>query len=395
MLAAAKVCGDLATRVGQPSVSGKLVAGLLLSPGVIDLVGRLSGSATGSDRSEIATIASLGVVLLLFLAGLETDLDEFVRAGRSALVVALGGVIASVGMLLGAAVALGMEFREALFVGVMLSATSVSISVQTLFELRRVRTPAGLVILGAAVTDDVIGLLLFSFVLAGLGIGGTSPLILALGLAAYIGLSLALGLRFSHAVVDRLRGLRSTEGLLGTTVAFALLMGWLAQQSGIAAITGAYLAGLIVGRAAGEELAQRVRIVAYALPVPVFLVNVGMQTDFRHLSGGWLLLALPAVAVLAKLVGCGAGALACGFRGRGAAGVGVGMIPRGEVTLVIAVLGVARGVVTQTGYTVAVLSVLVSALITPPILKTLLGVLPPREHDLATREGTLVASGRA
>lgn len=393
MLAAAKLCGDLATRVGQPSVSGKLVAGLVLSPGVVDVVGRLSGSAAAADRAEIATIASLGVVLLLFLAGLETDLDQFVRAGRSALIVALGGVVASVGMLLAAAVALGMDVRQALFMGVMLSATSVSISVQTLFELRRLRTPAGLVILGAAVTDDVIGLLLFSFVLAGLGIGGTSPLILALALSAYLVLSLTLGLRFSHAVVERLRHLRSTEGLLGVTIAFALFMGWLAQQSGIAAITGSYLAGLIVGRAAGEELAHRVRIVAYALPVPVFLVNVGMQTDFAHLAGGYLLVGLPVVAVLGKLVGCGLGSLICGFRGRNAAGVGVGMIPRGEVTLVIAVLGMAKGVVTQTGYTVAVLSVLLSALITPPILKLLLGALPSGESEkVAPVDGTLMAS---
>jgi Kef-type K+ transport system membrane component KefB len=362
-------------RLGQPSVSGKLVAGLLLSPGVIDVMGRLSGSAAAADRSQMATIASLGVVLLLFLAGLETDLDEFVRAGRGAVIVATGGVVTSVGLIFGTAVAMGMGAREALFIGVMLCATSVSISVQTLFELRRVRTPAGLVILGAAVTDDVMGLMLFSFVLAGLGIGGTSPLVLAAGLAAYVILSLGLGLRYSRIAVDRLRGLRSTEGLLGATIAFSLLMGWLAQESGIAAITGAYLAGLIVGRAAGEELSGRVRTVAYALPVPVFLVNVGMQTDLGHLSGGWLLVALPAVAVIAKIVGCGVGAILSGFRGRMAVGIGVGMVPRGEVTLVIAVLGVTRGVVTQTGYTVGVLAVLVSALVTPPILKGLLGVL--------------------
>ena len=391
MLAAAKLLGDLATRIGQPSVSGKLVAGLALSPGLINLVGHLSGAAAAADRAQMATIGNIGVILLLFLAGLETDLDEFVKAGRKAATVAVGGVAASVALLLAVGIGLGLSVREALFVGVMLSATSVSISVQTLFELRRVRTAAGLVILGAAVTDDVIGLLLFSFVLAGLGLAGTSPLVLALGLAAYLVLSLVLGLRFSPAAIDRLRGLRSTEGLLGATIAFSLLMGWLAQESGIAAISGAYLAGLIVGRAAGEELAQRVRIVAYALPVPVFLVNVGMQTDLTHLSGGWLLVAIPAVACVAKVAGCGLGALASGFRGREALGVGVGMIPRGEVTLVIAVLGVASGVITQTGYTAGVLSVLVSALVTPPILKLVLGALPGTTQQAAAPDAALVA----
>lgn len=380
------MCGDIAVRLGQPSVSGKLLAGLLLSPGVIDLVGRLSGASASADRAQITTVASIGVILLLFLAGLETDLDEFIGAGRGATIVAVGGVAATLGLVTGAAVACGLGTRESVFVGVMLSATSVSISVQTLFELRRVRTPAGLVILGAAVIDDVIGLVVFSFTLAVLGVGGTSPIVLAAGLVAYFALSVALGLRWARPVVDVARRLRSTEALLGTAIAFALLMGWIAQESGIAAITGAYLAGLLVGRVAGDELADRVRVAAYALPVPVFLVNVGMQTDLAHLSGGAVLVVVPLAAVAAKVIGCGGAGLVAGFRGRAALGVGVGMIPRGEVTLVIAVLGVDKAVLTQTGYTLGVLAVLVSALVTPPALKLLLGALPAADGEVVSAD---------
>jgi Kef-type K+ transport system membrane component KefB len=364
--------------LGQPSVSGKLVGGLLLSPGLVDVVGRLSGSgaAVAADRAQFSTISTIGVVLLLFLAGLETDLDELVDAGPKAAVVAMGGVIATMVLIGGVALAFGIGGRESIFLGVMLAATSVSISVQTLFELRRLRSPSGLVILGAAVTDDVIGLIAFSVTLAILGVGGTSPAVLAAGLLAYFVISLLVGLRYARRVVEWTRHLRSTEALLGMSVAFCLLMGWLATEAGIAAITGAYLAGLIVGRSAAQELAERLRIVAYALPVPVFLVGVGMQADLTHLHGGALLVAVPLVALLSKVVGCGAGALIAGFRGRDAVGVGVGMIPRGEVTLVIAVLGVGKGVLSGTGYTLGVLSVLLSALVTPPLLKMLLGVLP-------------------
>jgi len=368
-------------RLGQPSVSGKLVGGLLLSPGLLDVVGRLSGGAAAADRAQLSTVSGIGVVLLLFLAGLETDLDELAGAGARAAVVATGGVIASIAMVGGVAVALGVGGREALFLGVMLASTSVSISVQTLFELRRLRSASGLVILGAAVTDDVMGLIAFSLILAVLGVGGTSPVVLVLGLAAYFAVSLAVGLRWARPVVEAARRLRSTEALLGMSLAFCLFMGWLASEAGIAAITGAYLAGLIVSRSAGPELAERLRVVAYALPVPAFLVGVGMQADLTHLHGGALLVAVPVAALLAKVAGCGGAARLAGFRGRAAVGVGVGMIPRGEVTLVIAVLGVARGVLSGTGYTLGVLSVLVSALVTPPLLKALLGVLPAEAEE--------------
>jgi len=386
VLAVAKLFGDLAVRLGQPSVSGKLVGGLLLSPGLVDVVGRLSGAgAAAADRAQLGTISSIGVVLLLFLAGLETDLDELVDAGPKAAVVAIGGVIATMALIGGVALAFGVGGRESVFLGVMLAATSVSISVQTLFELRRLRSPSGLVILGAAVTDDVIGLIAFSVTLAVLGVGGTSPVVLAAGLAAYFAVSLFVGLRWSRPVVELARRLRSTEALLGISLSFCLFMGWLATEAGIAAITGAYLAGLIVGRSAAQELADRLRVVAYALPVPVFLVGVGMQADLTHLHGGALLVAIPLAALASKVIGCGLGALTAGFRGREAIGVGVGMIPRGEVTLVIAVLGVGKGVLSGTGYTLGVLSVLLSALVTPPLLKALLGALP------ADAEGSLAA----
>lgn len=364
----------MATRLGQPSVSGALVAGIVLSPGLLDLIGHLQAvpALQASDRVQIDTVANVGVVILLFLAGLETDVDEMARAGRGAVLVATGGVLASLALVTGAAALGGLSLREAFFVAVMLASTSVSISVQTLLELRQLQTRMGLTILGAAVTDDVMGLVIFSVTLAVFGISGVPPLVLVFGLAVYVGLSLGLGLRFARPVVNAARRLRTAESLLGLSLAFCLLMGWLAQTAGIAAISGAYLAGFVLARSAGPELAGRLRTVAYALPVPIFLVNVGMQADLRQVSGGALLLiAVPLAAIVAKILGCGAGALLEGLRGHRAAMVGFGMIPRGEVTVVIAALGVQHGVLSQTGYALGVLSVLVSAVVTPPWLKVL------------------------
>ncbi|MGH7686906.1 MAG: cation:proton antiporter [Candidatus Dormibacteria bacterium] len=374
-MAVAKLCGDLATRLGQPSVSGALVAGIVLSPGLLDLVGHVQGAPAlmAADRGALQTVAGIGVVLLLFLAGLETDLDELVRAGRGAALVAVGGVACTLALVTGAALLGGLALRESFFVSVMLASTSVSISVQALLELRQLQTRVGLTILGAAVTDDVIGLLVFSITLAALGISGVAPVVLVVGLLAYFGISLGVGLPYAGSVLRLMRRLRTTESLLGMSIAFCIFMGWLAQTAGIAAITGAYLAGLILGRSAGAELADRLRIVAYALPVPVFLVNVGMQADLRQVGGGALLLiAVPVATLLSKVLGCGLGAIIEGIRGRGAALVGFGMIPRGEVTLVIAALGVQSHVLSPTGYALGVLAVLVSAVVTPPLLKALL-----------------------
>lgn len=365
----------MATRLGQPSVVGALVAGIVLSPGLLDLVGHLQTvpQLQVTDRADLGAMANLGVVLLMFLAGLETDLDDMKRAGRGALLVATGGVIVPLGLATGAAVLGGLPIREALFVSVMLAATSVSITVQTLLELRQLQSRMGLTILGAAVIDDVMGLVIFSVTLAIFGIGGVPPIWLALGLTAYLVLSLGLGLRFARPVVNLARRVRTGEALLGLSIAFCLLMGWLAQAAGIAAVSGAYLAGLILARSAGVELAGRLRTVAYALPVPVFLVNVGMDADLGRISGGALLLiAVPLASILGKIIGCGAAALLEGLRGRRAAMVGVGMIPRGEVTLVIAALGVQNGVLSQTGYALGVLGVVVTALVTPPLLKALM-----------------------
>ncbi len=347
---------------------------MLLSPALIDLIGRLEPSATlqASDRSDIGALANLGVILLLFLAGLETDLGEFVRAGRGSLMVATGGVIATLGLSGGAAVLGGLPTREAFFVGVMLASTSVSISVQALLELRQLQTRMGLTILGAAVTDDVQGLVVFSIALAALGVSGIAPYWLIGGLVLYLGLSLVLGFRFAGPVVSVVRKLRTTEGYLGVALAYCLLMGWLAQTAGLAAISGAYLGGLILGRVTGTELTDRLRTLAYGLPIPVFFVNVGMATDLTHISGGVLLLLLVPVATIAgKVVGCGAGALVDGLRGHRAAMVGLGMIPRGEVTLVIATLGLQLRVLSPTGYALGVVVVLVTALVTPPALKLL------------------------
>jgi Kef-type K+ transport system membrane component KefB len=368
---AAKVGGDLASRFNQPPVLGQLLAGLLL--GVV--VRPFDGPELQAADSEVGQLASLGVVLLMFLAGLETDWDQLLATGRAAFVAATLGVVVPLagGYLL--AVFFGLSTIQALFVGVILTATSVSISAQTLMELGSLQTLEGATILGAAVIDDVIGLVVFSLVVALTGTaGGGSLAWLAVWLVAFFAISAVLLPRVIDRILPLAERLRGSETLLGIGVGIALLWGAAAERAGLAAITGAYVAGLLINRHnAYEQITERARVLAYGFFVPIFLVKTGMDARVDALGPALLfVLATTLVAVAAKVVGCGLGARVCGLTNQQSLVVGVGMISRGEVALVVATLAVAAGAITQDVFAASVVVVVATTLVTPPLLRVAL-----------------------
>ncbi len=388
----AKLAGTLAARFGQPSVLGEILFGLVLGPSLIDIEHLQLAGALLFGHGEVVfetthLLAELGVVLLMFLAGMETDLVGLRRVGLPATSSALGGVILPFlgGWLIGGAV--GLETIEAVFLGTILTATSVSISAQTLIELGHLRSKEGSTILGAAVIDDVIGILLLSIVIATAGTGGGEPdpiWWIGARIVLFFGIGLLLS-RPVRAMLRRFSRLPISEPLLAGALAIVFGYAWAAEaMGGVAAITGAYLAGIILAQSEmAHTLEEKAQALVYGLFVPIFFVDIGLQADLRellHAGPAMVRLALwvSVIAVLSKIVGSGLGALLTRFRPIEALRVGTGMVSRGEVGLIVANVGIGAGLISRDLFSVVVLMVIVTTLVTPLLLRW---TFPPAPED--------------
>jgi Kef-type K+ transport system membrane component KefB len=378
IITAAKAGGWLAVRVGQPAVLGELLVGVLLGPSLLDLLHwpLLVNSVEPELLTEaIYELAELGVICLMFLAGLEVELGEMRRSGRVATMAGVIGVI--VPLVLGglAVLPFGYEGQAALFVGLILTATSVSISAQTLLELGRLRSREGVALLGAAVVDDVLVILLLSvFVaLAGSGSGETGVALILLRMVLFVALGTAVAYTLLPRLADWADGQPVSEGLAALVLVVTLAYAFTAEVGGgLAAITGAFIAGLGFARSRlRATIARSMHTITYAFLVPIFFVSIGLKTDVTTLAGPDLLLAivLVLVAIVSKVIGGGAGARLGGFSTRESLRVGVGMISRGEVGLIVASVGVGAGLIKTELFSVVTVIVLVTTLVTPPLLR--------------------------
>jgi Kef-type K+ transport system membrane component KefB len=370
ILVAAKLAGELANHWGQPPVLGQLAAGVFLGFGF----SLLNWPALEAAGVEVRQLADLGVIVLMFLAGLETDWDQLKATGRAAFVAACLGVVVPLAVGYAIGIGFGLGQVEALFVGVILTATSVSITAQTLMELGSLQTIAGATILGAAVIDDVIGLLVFSVAVVMTGTEQTNVPILAGGLGLFFLISVLAAPPAIAWTMRRADTLRGAEAALAIALAVALLYGFAAASAGLAAITGAYLAGLLINLHDGYgQLLDRVKVLAYGFFVPIFLVKTGMDARLDALGPalGFVVVAT-VVAIISKIVGCGLGARVSGLGTRQSLVVGVGMISRGEVALVVSSLALAAGVISQLVFSATVVVVLATTLVTPPLLRLVL-----------------------
>lgn len=374
----AKLGGWLADRAGQPAVLGELLVGLFLGPSLLDLLHQsflVDPAHPALLEETVFELAEMGVVCLMFLAGLEANWGELLRAGRVAALAGLLGVIAP--LLLGGVTAylFGYEGRAAFFIGIILTATSVSISAQTLLQLGKLRSREGLALLGAAVVDDLLVILLLSVFISLTDSSGTPAAILwiVVKMTLYLGVALVV----AFGLLPRLAGWVDTqpisEGLASLVLVATLAFAWSAEAlGGLAAITGAFIAGLGFGRShLRDEIERAMHTITFAFFVPIFFVSIGLHTDLHQLTAAtWpLALLLVLVAMVSKLLGCGLGALAGGFKPREAVRVGVGMISRGEVGLIVATVGVSLGLITTEIFSIVTLIVLLTTLVTPPLLR--------------------------
>lgn len=381
ILLSTKVFGLLSQKVHMPQVVGALVAGVLLGPSVLGIV---------QETDFIARTAEIGVILLMFLAGLETDLDELKQNGVASFIVALIGVVVP---LVGGAIVYkvffggtqenSLEMLKAVFVGVTLTATSVSITVETLREMGKLQGRMGTTVLGAAVIDDIVGVIVLTMITS-LKDSSVNPvniiikIILFFVFVVAVAAAIILYKKIVHKI-DRKR--RTTIYVL----AFCFLMSYAAEEIfGVADITGAYFAGIVLCNfGVREYIDEKFTVLSYLFFSPIFFASIGLKTDLRGIDSNILLFGfvLLIVAILTKVVGCGLGAKLCKFNNKDALSIGIGMVSRGEVALIVAQKGAQVGLLDEQLFPAIVFMVIVTTLLTPILLKVVLSKKHNNEHE--------------
>lgn len=370
ILISTKLLGLVSESVHMPQVVGALLAGIILGP---------SGFGILESSDFLVKSAEIGVIMLMFTAGIDTDMEELKHTGLQACVVAIAGVVVPL-VLCGAwyFFFFRMDFSaynvlKAAFVGSVFSATSVSITVETLNEMGKIKSRTGTTLLSAALIDDIIGIVVLS-VLTGLSSGNGNVLIVIVKILLFFVFALIVGLIFNKVFAYISKEHWHSRRVAIWALAFCLVMSYCAEEFfGVADITGAFFAGLILCNISKSRqfIAKKITVASYIIFAPIFFASVGMKTDLKTMNASLLLFALILVifAILSKIIGCGLGAKLSGMSGHQSLVVGIGMVARSEVALMVAQKGIAAGMIDPSILPAIVLTVIVSALATPILLK--------------------------
>ena len=402
ILFAARIGGNLFERLRLPGVLGELCIGILIGPSLLGgipipwaegfgqglfHVSPMLGAGNTPVSPELYGICTLASVVLLFMVGLETDLKLLVRYALAGGLVGLGGVIASftIGAMLGMWLLpgimgghIGFLHPACIFLGVMSTATSVSITARILSEKRKLDSPEGVTILAGAVIDDVLGIVVLAIGMGVIGASGHGGAVDwgHIGWIAFKSLGIwlgatAIGIVFAREIGRALKGAGGKAQIAILALGLALIVAGLFEEAQLAMIIGAYVLGLSLSRTDISQVIREHLQPIYLFMVPCFFVVMGMMVNVRQLCEPRIIafgLIYTVGALLAKLLGCGLPTLLCRFNARGALRVGLGMVPRGEVALIVAGIGISRGMITQEVFGVAILMTLLTTLIPPPLL---------------------------
>lgn len=382
ILISTKILGLLTRRIQLPQVVGALIAGLLLGPACFGVL---------QETDFIKNIAEIGVIVLMFAAGLETDVQELKKTGLASFIIALLGVI--VPLIGGYFVATiynpvtdQQTMLQNIFVGVVLTTTSVSITVETLKELGKLSTKTGNAILGAALIDDVLGIIALTVIssFAGSDVSLWVILLKILGFFIFCGVVAFLFIKFVNPWINKYK--KDLRRFVILAFAFCLLMSFSAEYFfGVSDITGAFVAGLILSNNKKTSyMLNRFDTVSYVLLSPVFFASVGLKVTFSNMSATVVVLTvlLLVVAILSKMIGCGLGAKICKYTNLQSVKIGIGMISRGEVALIVATKGMSMGLMKDEFFAPLVLVVVATTIVTPILLKLAYKYQASREADV-------------
>lgn len=375
ILLSTKLFGLLTKRIHMPQVVGALVAGLLMGPAVFNII---------HETEFIHQMSEIGVIVLMFCAGLETDIDELKRCGKASFIIALLGVLIPLAGGFGVAwffnrpgmiesTADSSLFLQNIFIGVILTATSVSISVETLKEMGKLNTKAGNAILGAAIIDDILGIIALTLItsMADTNVNIFVVLLKIFGFLVMVAVAGVLLHRIYKFWVQRYEG--NLRRFVIAAFVICLLMAYFAEVIfGVADITGAFFAGLMVTKTTKTNyVAKRFDTLSYILLSPIFFASIGIQVELPGMTANiiWFAVILTVVAILTKVVGCGFGAKMCGYKNKDCVRIGAGMISRGEVALIVAAKGNAVGLMSAALLGPVVIVVVLTTIVAPILLK--------------------------
>lgn len=367
ILLTTKIFGLLTKKIDMPQVVGALIAGLVLGPAMLGIL---------HETQFLDQVAEIGVIVLMFTAGLQTDIKELKSSGKASLVIALCGVLLPIlgGWGLATIFNTGKDtFLQNIFIGVILTATSVSITVEALKEMGKLSTHSGNAILGAALIDDILGIIALT-IITSITDQSVNIWIVSVKIVAFFILSGIAGY-FLHNRIEKWMQ-KYPEGkkrLAVFSFAFCLIFAYIAEHYfGIADITGAYIAGLIISNTARVTyVTSRFETVSYMLLSPIFFASIGTKVSLPEMTGSIILFSvlLVVIAVLTKIVGCGLGAKLCKYTNAESVQIGVGMISRGEVALIVAVKGISVGLMKEEFFGPVLVTVVITTVITPILLK--------------------------
>ena len=376
ILAITKILGLFTKKVNMPQVVGALLAGVILGPACVGVL---------TETDMIQNMAELGVIVLMFCAGMETDIEELKRSGKASFVIALLGVI--VPLVVGGGVAYliinngyidtsdvtSSVFLQSVFIGVILTATSVSITVETLKELGKLKTKSGNAILGAAIIDDILGIIALTIVTS-LADTSVNIAVVLFKIVLFFVFCGVVGVIVYYAFKKWCE--ISGKGMhRHAIIAFVicLVMAFCAEHFfGVADITGAFFAGLIISMTQKDQfIASKFDVLSYLLLSPIFFASIGLKVELPKMGPAIIAFAavITIVALLTKIIGCGLGAKVCGYKNYQALRIGVGMISRGEVALIVASKGAAVGLMSNNIMGPIIIVVVITTIITPILLK--------------------------
>lgn len=357
-----KIFTIITQKIKMPKVLGGLIAGIVLGPAMLNIV---------QNSTILEALSKFGIILIMFLAGMETSIKKFISNRNKYVVIATTGVI--VPLILGTLFSLlyVQDLKTNLFFGAVITATSVSITVETLIEMKKIKSNVGLAILGAGVVDDVIGILFLTIIMNSGNLQLTTFALMVLKIVLFFGMAIILGLLL-FKVFEKIEEKDTKSDQMPTySIAFALILAYIAERLGVSGIIGAYIAGLVIGNTEkGRKVKNKIDLVVHMIFSPIFFASVGLKLGRINFSlSVWIfILIFTAVTIISKIIGNGLGAKLCGYHKEKALQIGIGMATRGEVALIMADEAKKIGLINEEIFSIVIITVLLVTLITPILL---------------------------